>query len=124
MAPATPHFFQGRVKSDWQAGSPYRYVNPDGGIDIAGEVVEADPPRRLLTKFQTLWLSSEAPEREHPSIVTREIAPMGAACKLSLTHEGLDPRGELAASVSSGWAQILSGLKTLIETGEPLVVGQ
>jgi len=55
--------------------------------------------------------------------ITLDIEPIDVACTLTLTHDGLDPASPLTASGTAGWAQVLSGLKTLLETGEPLVVG-
>lgn len=115
------YFFKGRVESTWQPGSPYRYHNPLGGIDIEGEVLEVDPPRRLVTTFQPVWDQQVAGSPS--STVTWEIVPLGEACRLSVTHEGFDPDTFASAGMDLGWAQVLSGLKTFLETGQPLVVG-
>jgi uncharacterized protein YndB with AHSA1/START domain len=103
--------------SEWTTGSEYRSGVP-GVIDIAsGENVEVDPPRRLVQTFTALW--SEEVEREGTSRVTWEIEPVGEdSCRLQVTHDQL---GEGAnAQVFGGWPMILSGLKTLLETGEDL----
>jgi uncharacterized protein YndB with AHSA1/START domain len=102
--------------SDWTAGSEYRSSVP-GVINIAsGENLEVDPPRRLVQSFTALW--SEEVEREGESRVTWEIEPVGDSCRLSVTHDQL---GEGANSeLWGGWPMILSGLKTLLETGELL----
>jgi uncharacterized protein YndB with AHSA1/START domain len=83
---------------------------------VEGEVLEIDPPRRLVQSFSAHW--DAAMEQEEPSRVTWEIEPQGESCRLRVTHEGLTAAA--TAQVSGGWPQILSGLKTLIETGEPL----
>ncbi|HEY8501491.1 MAG TPA: SRPBCC domain-containing protein, partial [Solirubrobacterales bacterium] len=86
-------------------------------IEIAsGENVEVDPPRRLVQTFTALW--SEDVQREGTSRVTWEIEPVGTSCRLRVTHDqlGLDANNELFG----GWPMILSGLKTLLETGEDL----
>lgn len=113
------YYFGWRVESDWEGGSPYCYRSAEGAASIAGEVLEADPPRRLVTTFQPRW--DETVAAQAPSTVTFEIARMGDVCKLTLVHEGFDPAS--FEGFRSGWSRILSGLKTLLETGEPLVVG-
>ncbi len=102
--------------SDWSEGSEYRAGVP-GVIDIAsGENLEVDPPRRLVQSFTALW--SEEVKSEGTSRVTWEIEPVGTSCRLRVTHDQL---GETANSeLYGGWPMILSGLKTLLETGEDL----
>jgi uncharacterized protein YndB with AHSA1/START domain len=102
--------------SDWTPGSDYRSSVP-GVIDIAsGENLEVEPPRRLVQSFTALW--SEDVQREGTSRVTWEIEPVGTSCRLRVTHDQL---GEDANSeLYGGWPMILSGLKTLLETGEDL----
>jgi len=102
--------------SDWTEGSQYRSSVP-GVIDIAsGENLEVDPPRRLVQSFNALW--SEDVKREGTSRVTWEIEPVGTSCRLRVTHDQL---GENADNeLYGGWPMILSGLKTLLETGEDL----
>jgi uncharacterized protein YndB with AHSA1/START domain len=105
------------TESDWSQGSSYKSSVP-GVIDIAeGENVEVDPPRRLVQTFTALW--SDQVKGEGVSRVTWEIEPVGDdSCRLTVTHDHLKPgvNGELYG----GWPQILSGLKTLLETGEDL----
>jgi len=102
--------------SEWTAGSEYRAGVP-GVIDIAsGENLEVEPPRRLVQSFNALW--SEEVKSEGTSRVTWEIEPVGTSCRLRVTHDQL---GEDANSeLYGGWPMILSGLKTLLETGEDL----
>jgi uncharacterized protein YndB with AHSA1/START domain len=102
--------------SDWTPGSEYKASVP-GVIDIAsGENLEVDPPRRLVQSFNALW--SEDVQKEGTSRVTWEIEPVGSSCRLRVTHDqlGEDANNELYG----GWPMILSGLKTLLETGEDL----
>jgi uncharacterized protein YndB with AHSA1/START domain len=102
--------------SDWTEGSEYKSAVP-GVVDIAsGENLEVDPPRRLVQSFNALW--SEDVQREGASRVTWEIEPVGTSCRLRVTHDQL---GEGANNeLYGGWPMILSGLKTLLETGEDL----
>ncbi len=104
------------IESDWSEGSSYKASVP-GVVDISsGENVEVDPPKRLVQTFQALW--SEDVEKEGTSRVTWEITPVGTSSQLRVTHDQL---GEGANSeIWGGWPMILSGLKTLIETGEDL----
>jgi uncharacterized protein YndB with AHSA1/START domain len=102
--------------SDWSEGSEYHSAVP-GVVEIAGgRNLEVDPPRRLVQSFTALW--SEDVQREGESRVTWEIEPVGSSCRLRVTHDqlGEDANNELYG----GWPMILSGLKTLLETGEDL----
>ena len=102
--------------SDWTPGSRYEAGVP-GVIDIAaGENVEVDPPRRLVQTFNALW--SDDVKAVGESRVTWEIEPVGTSCRLTVIHDQL-PDGA-NSEVYGGWPMILSGLKTLIETGEQL----
>jgi uncharacterized protein YndB with AHSA1/START domain len=102
--------------SEWTEGSEYRSSVP-GVIEIAsGENIVVDPPRRLVQSFTALW--SKDVKREGTSRVTWEIEPVGTSCRLRVTHDQL---GETANNeLFGGWPMILSGLKTLLETGEDL----
>jgi uncharacterized protein YndB with AHSA1/START domain len=102
--------------SDWTPGSSYESSVP-GVIDIAkGENLEVDPPRRLVQSFTALW--SDEVVAQGTSRVTWEIEQVGDSCLLTVTHDQLpeDANPELFG----GWPMILSGLKTLLETGEKL----
>jgi uncharacterized protein YndB with AHSA1/START domain/DNA-binding transcriptional ArsR family regulator len=102
--------------SDWTPGSSYRASVP-GVVDIAsGENLEVDPPRRLVQSFNALW--SDDVKAVGTSRVTWEIHPVGDSCQLTVIHDRL-PEGA-NPEVYGGWPQILSGLKTLLETGEKL----
>jgi DNA-binding transcriptional ArsR family regulator/uncharacterized protein YndB with AHSA1/START domain len=105
-----------RTDSDWTPGSSYKSSVP-GVIDIAtGENLEVDPPRRLVQSFNALW--SDDVKSVGTSRVTWEIEPVGNSCRLTVTHDRL-PEGA-NSEVYGGWPMILSGLKTLVETGELL----
>ena len=111
------YYFGSSVKSDWKPGSSYQYLTPDGNSMIEGEVVEIDPPKRLVTTFKPQWLGVED---EPVTTVIFELEQAGAVSKLRLTHEGLIAGNPLTSGVRDGWSQILSSLKTLLETGNPL----
>jgi uncharacterized protein YndB with AHSA1/START domain len=111
------YYFNSLVDSDFAVGSPITYKQPDGSLDIDGKVLEADPPRKLVHSFSSRWEANEDP----PSTVTWEITPMGSeTCLLSVTHGGFPSENASYNSVKDGWPIILSGLKTLVETGEKL----
>lgn len=114
------YYFGYRVASDWLPGSPYHYDAADGTLCIEGEILEAEPPRRLIQTFQPIWTPGAASEQS--STVTWDIEPVGAACKLTLVHEGLDLASPRTRDIVAGWARVLSGLKTLLETGESLAI--
>ncbi|HET6998973.1 MAG TPA: SRPBCC family protein [Solirubrobacterales bacterium] len=104
------------TESDWTPGSTYKSDVP-GVVDIAsGENVEVDPPRRLVQTFTALW--SDDVKNEGASRVTWEIEPVGTSCRLSVTHDQLKDGAN--SELWGGWPMILSGLKTLLETGEQL----
>ncbi len=114
------YYFGSPIASEWTQGARFEMTAPHDPSEIwvEGEVLEIDPPRRLVQSFQAHW--DAAMEQETPSRVTWEIEQQGEASRLRVTHEGLTAAA--AQQVSGGWPQILSGLKTLLETGEPLAL--
>jgi uncharacterized protein YndB with AHSA1/START domain len=106
-----------RVESDWTPGSRYRGINPHAStVLLEGENLEVDPPRRLVQSFRALW--GEDVKREGTSRVTWEIEPVGDSCRLLVLHDQLPE--DANPQLYGGWMMILSGLKTLLETGELL----
>ncbi len=106
-----------RVESDWTPGSPYNGGSRTASeLIFGGENIEVDPPTRLVQSFNALW--NDEVKAEGTSRVTWEIEPVGDSCKLVVTHDQLRDGGN--EEIWGGWPQILSGLKTLLETGEPL----
>ncbi len=104
------------TRSDWVPGSEYTASAP-GLVDIAGGVnLEVDPPRLLVQTFEALW--SDDVKAQGTTRVTWEIEPVGTSCRLTVTHDQL-PAGA-NPELYGGWPMILSGLKTLLETGELL----
>lgn len=100
----------------WTVGSPWKLVSQDGHVVDSGEIVEADPPRRLAIG----WTHRRRPEltAEGPSLCTFELEPSGSAVKLTITH-GIDsaPPSKFIEAVSGGWPKVASNLKSLLETG-------
>ena len=102
--------------SDWTQGSSYTAGVP-GVVDIGeGENLEVDPPNRLVQTFTALW--SDEVKAVGPSRVTWEIRKVGDSCQLTVIHDQLPI--EASGELYGGWPMILSGLKTLLETGEHL----
>ncbi len=102
--------------SSWEQGDTYTSAVP-GVVDIAqGENVTVEPPRLLVQTFNALW--SEDVKATSTTRVTWEIEPVGTSCRLTVVHDQLAP--DATAERYGGWPMILSGLKTLLETGELL----
>ena len=105
------------VRSDWSTGSGYEGTHLASGTPITeGENLEVDPPRRLVQSMTALW--GDDVKSEGTSRVTWEIEPVGDSCRLVVTHDEL--REGANDQLFGGWPMILSGLKTLLETGENL----
>ncbi len=114
------YFFGVTLDSDWKVGSPWKMTHPDGTVSDAGEVIENDPPKRLVLKWR-----NEFPNLK-PEGFTRcsfDLSVDGDLTKLQIVHEAEMDNSKTIAAVSGGWPKILSGLKTLLETGTPLAGG-
>ena len=118
----TVRYFHGsHVDAELRPGGKFWYHSPDRSkLWGDGKVLECDPPRRLVATWHALWDDELADEE--PSRVTWEIEPQeGGYCELTVVHDQLDGSPKTAQQVSgAGWMFVLSGLKTLLETGEPL----
>ena len=111
------YMFGCRVRSDWTRGSAYEQRTPDGARVLGeGENLEVDPPRRLVQSMRALW--GDDVKSEGTSRITWEIEAVGDSCRLTITHDQL--RDGANDQLYGGWPMILSGLKTLLETGELL----
>lgn len=106
-------------ESDWQPGSSWRIMIPDGRVGDSGEVVEFDPPKRLVLTWQNQFVPELRDEGY--SRLTYELEPVGESVKLTMIHEMDRPESKLIDAVSTGWPHILASLKSLLETGESLV---
>jgi uncharacterized protein YndB with AHSA1/START domain len=116
----TVRYHGGAFESDWVPGSPFRSV-VDGRTDVEGELLEVDPPRRLVHTFRARW--SEATMADPVSRVTWEIEPTGpGVCRVTLIHDDLVEGSATARIVARGGPRILASLKSLLETDD--VLGQ
>jgi uncharacterized protein YndB with AHSA1/START domain len=109
------YWFGVQCESQWTAGSSWKMVYPDGRITDAGKIIEAEPPRRLVIR----WQHQDRPElkAEGESQCTMELESIGTAVKLSITHTIEREPSKLIDAVSGGWPKIMSNLKSLLETG-------
>ena len=108
------YWFGTEVRSDWKVGSPFALVT-DGKTSDTGEILIADPPRRLAFTFKHELFEEMRDEPATKVVFT--IEPFGEIVKLTVTHEGFAADSKLLGAVSNGWPAILSGLKSLLETG-------
>ena len=110
------YWFGTHCESEWTAGASWKMVHPDGRVTDAGKIVEAEPPRRLVIRWQNEFRPELKAEGE--SLCTMELEPTGTAVKLSITHTiEREPPSKFIEAVSGGWPKILSNLKSLLETG-------
>ncbi len=109
------YWFGTHCESEWTPGSSWKMVYPDGTITDAGEIVEAEPPRRLVIRWQNQFKPDL--KAEGASQCTMELERSGTAVKLSITHTIECEPSKLIAAVSGGWPKVISNLKSLLETG-------
>jgi uncharacterized protein YndB with AHSA1/START domain len=115
------YWFGTEVRSDWNVGSSFALVT-DGKTSDTGKILEADRPRRLSYTFKHELF--EEMRNEPATKVVFTLEPYGNIVKLTVTHEGFMEGSKLLGAVSNGWPAILSGLKSLLETGKVLAVSR
>jgi uncharacterized protein YndB with AHSA1/START domain len=115
------YFFGNAVEVDLRIGGAYVVRTPDGALHISGEVIECDPPRKLTVTFNVDW--PELIEKLGPTLVTYEIEPAGDVVRLTMTEAHDRPLSDdILSGGRTGWPAILSSLKSLLETGQTLVI--
>jgi uncharacterized protein YndB with AHSA1/START domain len=115
------YFFGNSVEIELRVGGAYVVRTADGSPHISGEVIECDPPNKLTMTFNVNW--PELVEKLGPTLVTYEIAQAGNAVKLTLIESHDRPLGDdILSGGRQGWPAILSGLKSVLETGQPLSI--
>ncbi len=113
------YWFSSHVESDWQEGSPITFYQADGKTEnVRGKILRSNPPRELSYSW--------APARDNaadepPSRVTFNLEKNGDLVKLTVVHDQFTPDSAEIARVSKGWPAVLSSLKSLLESGQPLV---
>lgn len=112
------YWFGVTLDTDWKTGSAWRMTFPDGRVSDSGKIVEADPPRRLVLS----WQHQLDPQMRAEGFTrcTFDIERKGDTVRLSVLHEADRDDARVIKAVAGGWPQVLSGLKTLLETGTPL----
>ena len=107
---------------EWKVGASWRLMIPDGRVADAGEVLEIVPHKKLVMS----WRNEFKPElrEEGYSRLTYELEQLGESVKLTVLHEIDKADSKLIEAVSNGWPGIISSLKSLLETGESLLVSR
>ncbi len=110
------YWFGVHFETEWKPGAAWKMLYPDGRVTDAGEIVEFDPPKRIVLK----WRHELRPELKAEGFArcTIELEPVSDAVKLTITHTMDRAESKLIQAVSGGWPRILSNLKSLLETGE------
>jgi uncharacterized protein YndB with AHSA1/START domain len=115
------YFFGNSVQVDLRVGGAFIVRQEDGSLQISGEVIECEVERKLTVTFNVNWPGLI--EKLGPTLVTYEIEPAGDAVKLTLTEAHDRPiSDDILSGGRTGWPAIMSGLKSLLETGQPLVM--
>jgi uncharacterized protein YndB with AHSA1/START domain len=116
---ARQYWFGCHCESEWTKGSPWKLVSGEGETLDAGAIVEAVPPRRLVIR----WQQQKKPElkAEGESLCTMEIEQSGSAVRLSITHSIEREPSKFMDAVGGGWPKVISNLKSLLETGAPVL---
>ncbi|MBV1702003.1 MAG: SRPBCC family protein [Hyphomicrobiales bacterium] len=112
---AAKYWMGARPETQWKLGSAWKLVFPDGKVADSGEITAFEPCKHLALSWRNEW----SPEfhAEGLAVCTMDLETVGEAVKLTVTHSINRPNSGLIAAVSGGWPQILSNLKSLIETG-------
>ena len=113
------YFYGSTIESSFEPGAPLRSMSPEGELWGDDTVLECDPPHLLSHTWRSLW--DPAAADEPASRVTWRVEPQTpGVTKLTVVHDRLEDSPATAAGVSGGWAFIISGLKSVLETGAPL----
>jgi len=118
-AQMTAKYWQHENVSDWKPGSrwEHREANKERKLKLLGKVVESSPPKRLVLTWAD---PADEGRPEKHSRVTFELEPMRGVIRLTVTHDLLEPGSRMLEGISEGWPKVLSSLKSLLETGQPL----
>ena len=118
-AEATRRYWLHENVSDWKPGSEWRHVRADGSqtVDIAGEVVESDRPRRLVMTWAN---PADAADKSKHSRVAIDLEQVEDMVRLTVTHDELKAGSDMLRGITHGWPLVLSSMKSFLETGNPL----
>jgi uncharacterized protein YndB with AHSA1/START domain len=112
------YYYGTEAHSDWQAGSRIEYLYPDGRVAADGTILEADPPRKVVMTFHAVW--SDDVKADPPVRMTWEVEPNGEMSKLTVVTDDIVPGSATEREFAGGIVYIVSGLKSLLETGAAL----
>jgi|SRR5665213_2498357 len=117
---AKQYWFGMHMASEWKPGAEWKLCFADGRVADTGEVLEIDPPRRLVLR----WQNEFRPElkAEGPAHCAFDLEPNGDIVKLTITHSSAKPNSKVIVAVGGGWPKILSNLKSFLETGTPIAI--
>ena len=116
----TRQYWNGQlIESDWTPGATVKFIKPDGGVKLKGEVLRVEPPKILVYTWDGDSYAAAGPG-EGVTRVTFEITVAFNITRLTVTHEDFRPGSELFPKISQGWPAVLCSLKSLLETGKPL----
>ncbi len=113
------YWFGYTIECEWKKGSPWKMLSDDGDVTDSGQIVEIDPPRRMVIRWRNEW--SPELKAEGASRCTIELEPVDTAVKLTITHEIDRPESKLITAVSGGWPKVIANLKSLLETGSAVL---
>ena len=114
------YWFGMHAESAWEPGAPWRLIFADGSLADTGEVLEAEPPRRLVLKWRNEF--RPALKEEGFSRCVFALEELAGAVKLTVTHTMAVPESKFIEGVANGWPRILANLKSLLETGDVVQV--
>ncbi len=112
------YWFNMTQESEWKKGASWKMLFSDGRVADQGEIVEIEPPRRVVFRWSNQF--REELKAEGVATCTYEIERDGELCKLTVLHQIAAEPSKFIEAVSTGWPKILSSLKSLLETGTPL----
>ena len=109
------------LKTNWTPGAEWQMLFPDGRVADTGEILELDPPRRIVLR----WRNEFRPElkAEGFALCKMELEAVGAAVRLTITHTIERADSKFIEAVSNGWPKVLSNLKSMLETGQAVLTG-
>jgi len=116
------YWYNGAIRAEWKSGSPYEILNPHGEVQARGKLLIVEPPRRLVMTWQLLSLSETA--HEQPSRLTWEIDPhaqFSGVTLVTVVHDEFEDAPNTSSVLEAGLPVVLSGMKTLLETGSQLI---